>query len=330
MRIVIATPYKIANYGAMLQAWALRTVLEKMGHSVRYLNCQYLWSGILPLKRLLMSRSVSAVFSKLRTNRMLRRSILELGGLPETRPYNSLDDLISDPPDCDCMIAGSDQIFHPWYFSDRCRYIPVLLGFGSPETKRFIYAASFGTCDSDSLAVTSEAKAMLLQIKDVGVRETSGRRILKQIFGADGFWTPDPCFLLEEGRYVKFFNLGKKSGQKYIAVYTLGFDRLKALCDEAVSKAKVKYGCDNVHILSSGISLSEWLDEIRNATCVVTNSFHGHCFARIFNVPLELLEFDGKEAWRNERNNDLKLILKEKTIHDLRVTGCSMLERFLL
>lgn len=329
MRIVVATPYKIANYGAMLQAWALKTVLEKMGHSVSFLNCQYLWPGILPLKRLLLSRSFSAFSSKLRTNRMMRSSIMELGGLPETRPYNSVGDLLSNPPDCDCMVAGSDQIFHPWYFSDRRRYIPVLLGFGAPETKRFIYAASFGTSDADSLNVSSEAKAMLSKINDVGVRECSGCRILKQRFGIDGFWTPDPCFLLDEGYYIDFFNLSRRAGQKYIAVYTLGFNRLKALRDDIVSKAKVKYDCEDVHIISGGISLSEWLDEIRNATCVVTNSFHGHCFSRIFNVPLELLEFDGKDAWRNERNNDLKRVLRGKTIHDLRAIGCSMLEKFL-
>ena len=329
MRIVVATPYKIANYGAMLQAWALRIVLEKMGHSVRYLNCRYLWPGILPFKRLLLSRSFSTFFSKLRTNRMMRSSISELGGLPETQPYNRIEDLLSNPPDCDCLIAGSDQIFHPWYFSDRRRYIPILLGFGSPETKRFIYAASFGTSDATSLTVSTEARSMLSQINDVGVRETSGCRILKQIFGIDGFWTPDPCFLLEEEEYVEFFHLSRNAAQKYIVVYTLGFGRLKALRDDVVLKAKQKYGCENVHVLSSGISISEWLNEIRNAACVVTNSFHGHCFSRIFNVPFELLKFDGGDAWRNERNNDLDRVLRGRTTHDLREIGISMLQKFL-
>ena len=329
MRIVIATPYKIANYGAMLQAWALRTIFERMGHSVRYLNCRYLWPGIFPLKRFLLSRSLAAFLSKFRSNKMMRRSISELGGLPETRVYCSIDELLSNPPDCDCMVAGSDQIFHPWYFKERSRYIPVLLGFGSPQTKRFIYGASFGTDNADSLAVSEEAKKMLLRINDVGVRETSGCGILQQIFGINGFWTPDPCFLLEEVDYVGFFHLARNLKQKYIAVYTLGFERLQNLQERVISKAKEMYGCEEVHVLSCGISLSEWLNEIRNATCVVTNSFHGHCFARIFNVPIELLEFDGKDAWRNERNRNLQLVLREKTTHDLRVIGISMIEKFL-
>lgn len=329
MRIVIATPYKIANYGAMLQAWALRTVLEGMGHSVRYLNCRYLWPGIFPLKRFLLSRSSAAFFSKLRSNKMMRRSISELGGLPETQVYSSVDELLSNPPDCDCMVAGSDQIFHPWYFKERSRYIPILLGFGSPQTKKFIYGASFGTDDADSLDVPADAKKMLLRISDIGVRETSGCRILKQVFGINGFWTPDPCFLLKEMDYVNFFHLVRNPKQKYIAVYTLGFERLHNLREQAISRAKVMYGCEEVHVLSCGISLSEWLNEIRNATCVVTNSFHGHCFARIFNVPFELLEFDGKDVWRNERNRDLERVLREKSIHDLRLIGISMIGKFL-
>ena len=43
----------------------------------------------------------------------------------------------------------------------------------------------------------------------------------------------------------------------------------------------------------------------------------------------ELLEFDGKDSWRNERNRDLEGVLKQKSIDELREIGCSMLQRFL-
>ena len=328
MRIVVATPYKIANYGAMLQAWALKTKLERLGHSVCYLNCRYLWPGVWPVSRLLRSRSIAGFFSKIQMNKMMRRCIKDLGTLPETRAYDSADELVADPPDCDCMISGSDQIFHELYFSNRNRYIPVLLGFGSPKIKKFVYGASFGTNEANFI-VPDAVKEMLLEIKSISVRETSGCRILKQKFGIDGFWVPDPTFLLEESDYVDFFHLTKLSKQKYIAVYTLGFDRLRKLRDSTIAKVKRIYGCEEVHILSAGISLSGWLNEIRNATCVVTNSFHGHCFARLFDVPYELLEFDGKDSWRNERNRDLEGVLKQKSIDELREIGCSMLQRFL-
>ena len=70
MRIVVATPYKIANYGAMLQAWALKTKLERLGHSVCYLNCRYMWPGVWTVSRLLRSRSIAGFFSKIQMNKM--------------------------------------------------------------------------------------------------------------------------------------------------------------------------------------------------------------------------------------------------------------------
>ena len=41
MRVAIFVFHRSCNCGAMLQAWALQTVLERMGHEVEFLNCGY-------------------------------------------------------------------------------------------------------------------------------------------------------------------------------------------------------------------------------------------------------------------------------------------------
>ena len=41
MRIAILTFHRAYNCGAMLQAWALKTVLERMGHVVEFPICNH-------------------------------------------------------------------------------------------------------------------------------------------------------------------------------------------------------------------------------------------------------------------------------------------------
>ncbi len=326
MQIIIATPYKIANYGAMLQAWALRTVLERMGHSVRYLNCRYMWPGVFGWKKLLCSRSVSAFLCKLRINRFVRNVQEELGGIPETEPYDSLGALLKHPPKADLFIAGSDQIFSPNNFKSRPRWLPILLGFGDKGTKRLTYAASFGTHTTADLRPNDEIRANMTRLSAIGLRERSGVALLKEWMNIDGEWTPDPTLLLTAEDYRQAFRLTTSGGGGYIATYMLGWKNVARL-EKACSDAFNEYGVEDMKVvkLNDALSLTEWLSHLANAACVVTNSFHGYCFSQIFGVTCKLLEFDGADYWRSERTRDLRRALSEYSLADLSRIGHAFL-----
>ena len=147
MRILSVTPYCISNYGAMLQAWALRSVLEKMGHSVQYLQYPYFWVRHFGWSRLLRSRSLAALRSKLATNRQMEIVRQEVGGWNETRPYRNPAALAADPPLADCYLVGSDQVFHLHFLKDAFKSRHALLNFGADSVRRVAYAASFGCPD---------------------------------------------------------------------------------------------------------------------------------------------------------------------------------------
>ena len=327
MKIVLATPYKIGNYGAMLQAWALRRILSNMGHSVRYLNCRYMWPGVFGWRRLLCSKSIQGLKTKLHINKVMRRSIEELGGFDETQPYDSLADLLKNPPECDCLMSGSDQIFGPNYFAERKRYLPVLLGFGDSKIKRVVYGASFGTNDIGQLAVNNEVRSFFDRIEHIGVREKSGLGLLRQLTGREGHWSPDPTLMLSKNDYVRVFNLGEAAQQKpYVCAYMLGWGGREHLRDEACKDMMKQYGAEEIHIIRGEISLAQWLREILNASCVVTNSFHGHCFSLIFGKPCKILGFDGDDAWRNERNDDLQRTLLTHSLAQISAAGYDYLD----
>ena len=79
----------------------------------------------------------------------------------------------------------------------------------------------------------------------------------------------------------KWFDMAKKSSIDYsdkIVLYGWGFP------DE--DKVAKKLGYDKViNITSRGYQVEDWLRAIQTAKIIISNSFHGICFAIIFHKP---------------------------------------------
>lgn len=311
MKILNVTPYNISNYGAMLQAWALRYVLEGMGHQVVYLHYPRIWPGRFKGLRLLQSRSIGSLRSKLAINKQLDMVEKEIGGWEETMPYCSIESLIKDPPLADCYLVGSDQVFgvdRLVRFEKSCH---AVLAFGSADVPRIAYAASFGrpVWSNEEIKRARWAISYLKCFRAIGLREMSGIGILKEWAGIDGVWTPDPTLLLDAEDYRRQFDIRVLSKSRpRVVTYMLGFltaqQRVHLYKEACSSVATYLNGSVDFVELKPMQSLSYWLTEIANADYVITNSFHGICFSLIFNRPFLPLGFDGEEAWRNARAYD--------------------------
>ena len=66
MKIGIVTFYRVANYGAMLQAYSLMNVLERMGHEVVFIRYKFCSPKRLPVWRTLVSRNLKGLKAKLK------------------------------------------------------------------------------------------------------------------------------------------------------------------------------------------------------------------------------------------------------------------------
>ena len=312
MRILSVTPYCISNYGAMLQAWALRSVLEKMGHSVQYLQYPYFWVRHFGWSRLLRSRSLAALRSKLATNRQMEIVRQEVGGWNETRPYRNPEELAADPPTADCYLVGSDQVFHLNFLKGVSESRHALLNFGADSVRRVAYATSFGcpVWTDEVIANHQWGVPLLKRFSSIGLRETTGVELLRKWSGIQGAWTPDPTLLLDANAYCRQFKVERvQKARRRIVSYMLGFTNephRKSLHDHCCRRvaAHLDGAVDFVEIQPRQ-SLGYWLNNIANADYVITNSFHGICFSLIFNRPFLPLGFDGAEAWRNERACDI-------------------------
>lgn len=313
MKVLSVTPYCISNYGAMLQAWALRHVLEKMGHAVQYLKYPYFWPGHFGWSRLLRSRSLGALRSKLAINRQMETVCKEVGGWHETRPYRNPEELAADPPTADCYLVGSDQVFHLNLLKGVSESRHALLNFGADSVRRVAYAASFGcpVWTDEVIASHQWAVPLLKRFAAIGLRETTGVALLRKWTGLSGSWTPDPTLLLDAEDYCRQFKVdcAPKTGRKRVVSYMLGFTnepQRKLLHDHCCQRVAAHLGgAVDFIAMQPHQSLGCWLNSIANADYVITNSFHGICFSLIFNRPFLPLGFDGAEAWRNERARDI-------------------------
>ena len=310
MNIGILTFHRAHNCGAMLQNYALQTVLKRMGVepvTIDFNNIgeEYRFPSFAGLTfRQRIRRVIEFVFSigvfdlrLARFNRFRKRNL-------ETTEW-IVDGKL---PSCfDCYITGSDQVFQPNLTS---RYCNAFLLDGIPSEKRISYAASFGY---ESLPDEYRAtyRRNLSLFRAISVREESGARIIKDELGLA---LPvevvlDPTLLLDavdyEGIETKF-----RVSNKYVLVYSIGGadgrlrEVAKTIAMTSNSRVIFVNACARNYYK---VPIGDWLSVspdrliylIKRADYVVTTSFHGVAFSLIYQRQFTaIIPKDSKVAGR--------------------------------
>lgn len=312
MKLGILTWYHYRNYGTALQAAALSTVLQRMGHQPEMID--YHSPGYF---RTLPEYSLSRFFRQL-TKRFRRKPISAgpmLFGEEKDRKYetflhqhlrfttrcHTLTDLELLNGSFDAFICGSDQIwsplvFHPRYFLDFVR---------EPERK-ISYAPSIGTERIRDDYVRAEMAKLLAGIGSLSVREESGRRIVKELTGRDAAVVVDPTQLLTREDWIEDFNLRWSSEETpYLLAYFLGRNDAHWAAVKLTAEALglplriipvFKSDLDRPGCIQETVGPQEFLQLFLNASYVCTDSFHGLSFSTLFQIPFTaFLRFSRKD-----------------------------------
>ena len=300
MKINTITCHRVYNHGAMLQAWALATFLKQQGHDVNiidyrpdYLIGQFQWKVNNPRfdKPITKWLYLAAKYPEWKKS-LVRKAAFDafdekfIAPLVTERCYLSIEELKQNPPQADIYIAGSDQI---WNTNFKNGIDPSFyLDFGSKETKRISYAASFAT---SSLRVGTEkfVKGNLSRLDAISVREPSGVNLLHSM-GHNGTLVCDPVFLVSSEIWESQMATKVGEGEKYVVVYDFECSEEVQAVTQLIANAK------SLKIYSVGPYPLKYVDRnyvnygpdtfvslIKNATCVVSNSFHATAFSFIFN-----------------------------------------------
>ena len=309
MKIGILTLPLHTNYGGILQAYALQTVLERMGHEVVVFDTLKknflppLWK--LPLsfaKRIVLKflGKTNRVFIERYNNKV--RSVITQHIQPFVDTYihrkviHSFKDLKQE--DYDAIIVGSDQVWRIIYFPGLWlgqQIENAYLDFAKNwNIKRIAYAASFGTENWEyDEEQTKKCKNLLHKFDAVSTREVDGVKLCKAKFEVDAHHVLDPTMLLSMDDYMALFqkaNTPKSEGTllNYVLDETEEIDYLinKVATDKHLVPFAVNnpFEYDDSKPLQQRIkpSVETWLRGFYDADFVITDSFHACVFSIIF------------------------------------------------
>lgn len=293
------TMHRVQNVGSVLQAYALLHKIEQMGHEAEIIDYEFP-----PIKKeyfivkdvLKYGWNAFLGFPREKTKRKLeefRKQFLHCSN--QTFSRNAL---LSNPPQYDIYCTGSDQVWNPLHVGKDTSFF---LDFAPEASPRIAYASSFASQDICEPYRSLYAQ-LLAQYKYITVREQSGVGIVKRLTGKDASVVCDPTLLLTIKEWEDVSALSKINiSGGYIFVYLLGymfdprpeFYNIVKSVSLSLQLPVYYFNPQTKDIFESGggrallgMGPKDFVRLVKNASFIVTDSFHGTAFATIFNIPM--------------------------------------------
>lgn len=293
-KIGLITFHRPVNFGAALQSVALFKAIEMQGASCEIID--YISPSFEKAYRAFKTaqiHSVKMLFWSLaqfpresKKNRKFKKFVRNNTSL--TKPLHTAEELKAVGTTYDSYITGSDQVWNLKCSGNETAYF---LDFVSGKPKNS-YAASFGDINVDD-DLKAQYNQLLGDFSAISVRETVGIDIVKNITGKDCVQTLDPTLLLNHEQWMDIVKSRKPLvNEPYLLVYFMAqSDEIKyemltlarRIADEKNCRVVVIGG--SLRKQKNGIyyvnaeSPEDFITLFRDASFVVTNSFHGTAFS---------------------------------------------------
>ena len=302
---IAAVTYK-ENFGSALQTYATQYTLEKMGYDARIFEIKGVHRQI-HIKKLLYylgrmfdpvefkylvanlksrsRKSASASSDQYAQDMNIRKQVYADFNtrwnkmLPMVKGWGGLS---KQAAGMDAVVVGSDQLWRPsnivgGYFT---------LEFVPNQVKKIAFSTSFGVPELPK-HLHKHAKKFLSRINHISVRENSGANIVKQECGREATVVCDPTMMLTAEDWLHIQDTKPFADGKYILMYLMGDNPEQR---GFVKKLSEKTGCRIIGLLHGAtyisydedvvdekpynVGPSEFVNLIRNAEYVCTDSFH--------------------------------------------------------
>ena len=213
------------------------------------------------------------------------------------------------------VVTGSDQLWSPAglptnYYN---------LQFVPDDIRKISYASSFGVKNIPWYQKKRTA-AFLNRLDFISMRENRGSEIVKELTGKDVPTILDPVFMFDKEGWERLIPVKREIAEPYIFAYFLGET---AEHRKVVEKAAKKLGCKIIvlrhldqyvpndenfgDIALYDVAPDRFLNLLRGASYVCTDSFHGSCFSIIHRIPFVTFNryVDGSKHSKNSRIDTL-------------------------
>ena len=313
MKVALAINYDYHDYGGMLQAFATQRFLEKQGIDSDAINFdnvkgdisrrkwKYFLSNMMDIS--IVKEKSRLIEKKIRqkTNARLKAQMAERDNAFDkfctshfkvSRPFDSWDDMAeSSQKEYDAVIVGSDQLWLP----SNVMADYYTLNWVPEKVKKIAYATSFGIGN-----IPQKYKEMyrqyLTRIDYLSARETSGQEIISELTDRSVPLVNDPALLLDANGWDEVIKDKPIINDKYIFCYFMGDnpeqrDFVKRLAKEKGLKIVALLHLDQfietdehyADYTPWNISPADFVNLVKYAEYVCTDSFHGTVFSIIYS-----------------------------------------------
>lgn len=299
MKVGIITINDYTNFGNRLQNLALEKILMQFGIEAETIRVYRDIPQIIKRNSLKKNKIINLKFSNIInkliqiynlkkykeqylrrkenfhifSDKYLHESEYEIG---KTKEYQEIID------DYQCLIVGSDQVWNPNYDDGK-----HLFFLPNVKTKKISFAASFGITFSDE-EIDSKYIEYLKDFFAISVREEYAAEYLK-IQEINAICLADPTIILGAKRWEEIIVNQPQINEKYILVYFLG--KMNALAKRHLKEIANNNNLKIIDIMNpkdvifSEIEPLRFIQLIKDAVLVYTDSFHACVFSILFRTP---------------------------------------------
>jgi len=283
MKVGVLTFRWAYNYGALLQAYALRKAITAGGADVEFINY------VLAKHQQPLFRGIGLRSSIWKLPLVLRFEMFRRRYLPATRKVYNHEDLKPLSESYDAIVVGSDQVwssrvhdgFFPAYFLDFVR---------DAKTRRISYGACFGQRDQAEEAL-QKAGRLLTRFDHLSVRNKMSQDLVRELSGKESCTVQDPTLLHEFDEFL----CPREPRGEYILVYSLA-PHQRTLGEAIVKRMRESTRLPIVSVwpglefcgadrYARAVGPIQWLRLFKSASFICTDSFHGTAFAIKFKKP---------------------------------------------
>lgn len=310
-KVGIVSCYFKYNYGSMLQAYATQQVLDNMGIENETINIDENIDFARGKKKYYFTQITNIPFIKakigmvkLKFQKKLKKDLGKNISLREkkykefekkfrlTQAYKTYAELTEKCKDYTSVLVGSDQLWLPVnvvadYYT---------LNWVPGDVNKISLSTSFGVSQVPN-KYRQDYRKFLSRIDYLSVREDAGIKLVKDLADKNATLVCDPTLLLTKQEWMSIQAEEPIIKDKYILCYFLGnnishrkfAERLKKKTGLKIVSLNhadeyVKYSDIFADETPYDIGPSEWINLIRNAEYVCTDSFHGTVFSLINNT----------------------------------------------
>lgn len=322
-KVGILTWHFGANYGAKAQAYALQKTIQQLGYEtfiVDYRIKNYY------LKNLDINLKIRQRIKHLQFHPLIDLGIIKKVRLLDrfNRRYN-LTKRIKEVDEInnlglDVVVLGSDAIFntkHPFFNN-------LYYGVGLDKVKKITYSPSCESLEPSS-RLSEDILTSLSSINDLSVRDVNTQSLVENNTHRKSIITLDPTLLYD---FSDIDAKPSKINYPYILLYA--FSDWKKYSVQIREYAE----CHSLKIVSLGYyyswadvnfiqcSFEEWVSMFRDASLVVTDSFHGTVFSIKNSKEFVIIG-------RSDKNSKISSLLKDCDIQRAPYDGEMSLEQYL-